>query len=433
MTLVGNIYPSPSTSPQSIVGWDVKVVLPSSQKSWIGTIGIPFEGDHIIISSEAASCLSSGTIGGAMCGALSKTRSIALSYGNVHHPTPSEWYEPANDLAVRILKYLWDHWGKDPGGIRDGEVDLYTVNIPVIPQLTTAAGIETYWAPIWRSSYGRMFKTVQDSDLDRASEERVMEAVGSLSFKWGPDLSSLIFPDPTSLPVGSDSWALGMGYATVTPLRACFAEAQSVCQWQGAPLLVLRGLSFQVRGHSPVHGPFHACTYADPVTISSAMHSSDDDGDDELEVECELTDTALPKRKAPWSPSNLHRANKTPRLGLGQPSRVDATALDNSIAAGSDDNRNNTACPSSTRPGASPTRTVKHASGKSLFLSGSSSSDELTGTLIQTVRQRRDAQTRGKDAQRGTNAAATGFARKQANNRPRVSTGSLLQYAQRKP
>lgn len=257
------------------LGWDVKVAIPSSQKSWIGksyhiteiTRGryfYPREPDGlqgevslvprkstdgadewILLDGTPASCtnislhnlypgqidlvisgpnfgrntsaafsLSSGTVGGAMSGALSRTRAIAISYGNVHHSTPTEWIEPAHLLATRIIKHLWENWGRDT---QNGKVDLYTVNIPMILQLATPDGLQTCWAYMWRNSYGQLFK---------ALDEESQGMTGVLSFGWGPDIRPLISPDVSTLPIGSDGWAFSMGYATVTPLMACFAEGE---------------------------------------------------------------------------------------------------------------------------------------------------------------------------------------------------------------
>lgn len=80
----------------------------------------------------AAFVLSSGTLGAAMSGAISQTRSIAISYGTFHHPSPSKYTAPAHELAGRIIKRLWENWGTDKNGLRLNEVDLYNVNIPMV-------------------------------------------------------------------------------------------------------------------------------------------------------------------------------------------------------------------------------------------------------------------------------------------------------------
>ena len=47
---------------------------------------------------------------------------------------------------------------------------------------------------------------------------------GRLSFRWAPDMRGLIDPQLSTLPVGSDGWAIRQGWASVTPIRASFAE-----------------------------------------------------------------------------------------------------------------------------------------------------------------------------------------------------------------
>ncbi|KAI1797873.1 survival protein sure-like phosphatase/nucleotidase [Ganoderma leucocontextum] len=207
------------------LGWDVKVVIPSSQKSWIGKayhiketvngryyyprepdgegeisqtsrplkegevaewvlldgtpatcaniglhnlyhgeIDLLLSGPNLGRNSSAAFALSSGTIGAALSSSLSKVRSIALSYGTVLHPTPVTFHDPAHRLGARIVGHLWDNWGEDEGGLRTGEVDLYNVNIPMIEALLGNPGLPICWTHIWRNSYGRLFKAYKEHD-----------------------------------------------------------------------------------------------------------------------------------------------------------------------------------------------------------------------------------------------------------------------------
>ncbi|KAI6123958.1 hypothetical protein EV401DRAFT_1216934 [Pisolithus croceorrhizus] len=181
-------------------------------------------------------------------------------------------------------------------------------------------------------------------------------------------------------------------------------------------------------------------TLREPTETSSVMRSSDDDGDDELEVENELTDMPLQKRKAQYSPSSALRANKFPRLGLGGPSST------NRGAQGTESNEENG--PSDSPPSVSTSRTLstraidKFTSTKSTLVGGSSS-DEFGGTLTQVIRQasskeRLDVQKKdkgigvGRDPRRDVPGPTSRVvARKHVNGRPRVSTGSLLNNAQR--
>ncbi|KAJ7615287.1 survival protein sure-like phosphatase/nucleotidase [Mycena polygramma] len=187
-----------------------------------------------------AFALSSGTVGAALSASLSKTRSIAVSYGTVVHPTPSTYFRPADQLASEIILRLWNNWGADSGGLRGGEVDLYNVNIPLIEDLLTGEGLKIIWTTMWRNSYGRLFKAVPTATPGEAPESAGVAgpdalATGArevsststgnaLAFKFSPAMEGLIHPDESSLPVGSDGWAMFKGFASVTPLRSSFAE-----------------------------------------------------------------------------------------------------------------------------------------------------------------------------------------------------------------
>lgn len=175
-----------------------------------------------------------------MSAAISRTRAIAISYGNVLHPTPVDLHKPAYNLSVRIVEYLWTNWGKDPDGTRDGdsEVDLYNVNLPMIHKLADPEGLQVYWTRMWRNSYGRLFKHVPvvhgaqreilpdnpDSLSGLDSAGSVAQADVHLAFKFAPDIQPLVNPDLSAVPVGTDGWAFGMGHASITPMRSGFAE-----------------------------------------------------------------------------------------------------------------------------------------------------------------------------------------------------------------
>lgn len=193
-------------------------------------------------SHTAAFSLSSGTIGAALSSSLSRKRAIALSYGTVEKPTPAAYFEPAHALASRIVRHLWANWGLDAGGARDGEVDLYSVNIPMIQDLLGAAGPPICWTRMWRNSYGRLFTPHAraakpatspagpdslDSNARGVLDEAGTAASGAanqLVFKFSPAMEGLINPEMSDIPVGSDGWAIAKGWVSVTPLRASFAE-----------------------------------------------------------------------------------------------------------------------------------------------------------------------------------------------------------------
>lgn len=195
--------------------------------------------------TKAAFALSSGTVGAALSSSLSQVRSIAVSFGTVVHPTPLTFHRPAHRLTAGIVNHLWSNWGDDEAGLRNGEIDLYNLNIPMIEQLLTDEGLTIVWTTMWRNSYGRLFKALHSPEAatkqsvssagpdspnaDPANETQLStevppKDVSHLVFKFAPDMRGLITPSLDSVPVGSDGWAMLKGYVSITPLRASFAE-----------------------------------------------------------------------------------------------------------------------------------------------------------------------------------------------------------------
>lgn len=195
--------------------------------------------------SSAAFALSSGTLGAALSSSLSQARSIALSYGTMGRYPSQTLFDPAHTFSAKIIQHLWDNWGKDEGGLRSGEVDLYSINIPMIPALLGENNLPVIWTSVWRSTYHGLFKayspnqaakpdhsdwqTGPDSSIKTSAQAITQtqgdnQATGSLSFRFSPDLSGLIGLQPSSLPEGCDSWAIEKGWVSVSPLRASFGE-----------------------------------------------------------------------------------------------------------------------------------------------------------------------------------------------------------------
>jgi len=213
-----------------------------------GEIDLVLSGPNLGRNTSSAFALSSGTLGAALSSALSQTRSIALSYGTMERSTPQILFDPAHALAAKIIHHLWENWGKDEGGLRNGEIDLYNVNIPMIRGLLSEDGLPIIWTRVWRSTYNRLFKAYSPSraaeleqafpqagpdstkvtltqTLSEGAEEHVSPAkIGGFLFKFSPDLTGLLHLPPSSLPEGSDTWAIEKGWVSVTPMRASVGE-----------------------------------------------------------------------------------------------------------------------------------------------------------------------------------------------------------------
>jgi len=174
----------------------------------------------------AAYALSSGTIGAALSSSLSKTRAIALSYGTVTSEKPTELFEPSHVLSCNVIRYLWHNWGKDEG-LRDGEVDLYSINVPMVEELLSDSDPKICWTSMWRNSYGSLFMDISDSravDETRARPDELNDDESrDLLFRFSPDRSTTV-PAASDLPAGSDARAVYHGWVSVAPLRATFAQ-----------------------------------------------------------------------------------------------------------------------------------------------------------------------------------------------------------------
>lgn len=76
---------------------------------------------------------------------------------------------------MEIVQKLWNDWGYEcatpsaygPGGAAQrqerGQVErhrtqLYTVNVPLVPDALTVEKRKTVWTNMWRSAYGSLFK-----------------------------------------------------------------------------------------------------------------------------------------------------------------------------------------------------------------------------------------------------------------------------------
>lgn len=161
-------------------------------------------------------------------------------------------------LAGRIIQRLCSEWGTDDGGLRTGEVDLYNINIPMIDTLQSDGSMPVVWTRMYRNTYGQLFKKHEQKEESRetgvkpggpdanihaergnegsASRTDPLEHAKELVFSFSPtNMQALINPPISSLPIGTDTWALALGWASVTPLRASFAETPGPASSMGFP------------------------------------------------------------------------------------------------------------------------------------------------------------------------------------------------------
>jgi len=128
-----------------------------------GPIDLVVSGPNYGRNSTAVFSLSSGTLGGALEAAVCKRRAIALSYAFFNRNHDPEIIAGASRLSVRLIEHLAANWGP--------EVDLYSVNVPLVEDVDNhkvlwTNMLQNYWGP------GSCFQEVEDEEGDADEEEQ---------------------------------------------------------------------------------------------------------------------------------------------------------------------------------------------------------------------------------------------------------------------
>lgn len=204
-------------------------------------------------NTTAVFALSSGTIGGALEGAVCGKKAIALSYAFDSTEHDAEVLAEAAKLSTRLLEKLVAEWPED--------VHLYSVNVPVRKGVSDAKIVYTemlqnQWT---RGSSFEEMLAEEDGELDPAQHEKeireeqmtpflTQEANGHVGgqvsrrqkkqYKWAPNFADI---KESARNAGSgDGWTVAQGmvryvhlisnvtaglltsHNSVTPLRANF-------------------------------------------------------------------------------------------------------------------------------------------------------------------------------------------------------------------
>ncbi|KAF8475777.1 survival protein sure-like phosphatase/nucleotidase [Kalaharituber pfeilii] len=195
-----------------------------------GPIDLVVSGPNYGRNSTAVFSLSSGTIGGAMEGAVCGKKSIALSYAFISREHDPVQIKGASLLSVRLIKHLFNNWGAG--------VELYTINVPLTMESSKAKILYTNILPNkWTT--GSSFKEIEASvEQDEAPQEREKElreselgqqesqdgakkGIKHKHFIWAPNFADVRSAVDKSEP-GNDGWAVNAGYVSITPLKANF-------------------------------------------------------------------------------------------------------------------------------------------------------------------------------------------------------------------
>ncbi|WFD35663.1 hypothetical protein MCUN1_002524 [Malassezia cuniculi] len=176
-------------------------------------------GPNLGRNTGTAFCLSSGTVGAAMAGALCHTKAIAVSYGHFAKDPPSvtpgrtdplskEELQVARNRAlahtVALIKRLWREW--------DAHTALYSINVPLCD---TLARPEVCWTRLWPSSHGQIYCAQTDASSAASTP--------GLFLDFKPQLGPAMRPSTDEeLEPGTDVWAVCTGKISVTPLKTSF-------------------------------------------------------------------------------------------------------------------------------------------------------------------------------------------------------------------
>lgn len=231
--------------------WQVSVVIPHTQNSWIGkayhidrdltatyyqpsssssetwmlldgtpasctNVGVHFpptgERPDLVISgpnygrnSSAVYILSSGTVGGAMEGALCGVRSISLSFAYEDRSREPPFVDEACERSVEVIKHLYENWSS--------EAQLYSINVPLV-QGVADRSCKILYTHILQNTWTPAFQPIKNKRKDESK---------LLQFRWAPDFDAA---DRTVLASSgnNDALVIEKGDISVTPLKASFMD-----------------------------------------------------------------------------------------------------------------------------------------------------------------------------------------------------------------
>ena len=186
-----------------------------------GPVDLVVSGPNYGRNSTSLFSLSSGTVGGAMEAAVCRRRAIALSYAFYSRDHDPDLIAGASRLSVKLIEHLHSNWGQD--------VDLYTINVPLIKDVENHKIMYTYALQNYWSS-GTSFQEIEpeeDAALPEKQEQEIRHqpedhAKGEGNpktvstnrhrhFKWAPKFTDVHKSVKESSP-GNDGWALEEGY-----------------------------------------------------------------------------------------------------------------------------------------------------------------------------------------------------------------------------
>ncbi|CCH45978.1 hypothetical protein BN7_5565 [Wickerhamomyces ciferrii] len=148
-----------------------------------GPVDLVISGPNFGRNSTALYITSSGTVGAAMEGALTGIKSIGLSYAFETRDLNVEITTEAAKISVELIKYLYDNW--------NNQVDLYTINIPLIQSLKFGE-TKIEFASILPNKWGSIFKPLEQEQESEGDKDIIDESSNQkIQFKWSPNFNTV--------------------------------------------------------------------------------------------------------------------------------------------------------------------------------------------------------------------------------------------------
>lgn len=164
-------------------------------------IDLVISGPNFGKNSSNLYILSSGTVGAALESCTHGIKSIALSYefrSLIHN---FRNLKEAAKISVKLIEKLYKNW--------DEEVNLYSINIPLIDSLQFGQ-TKIHYAPILNNQWNSIYEPV------------INEETGEKQFKWNPDFKK-VYKDGLKDFDHSDNRVLLDSGISVTPLKSTFS------------------------------------------------------------------------------------------------------------------------------------------------------------------------------------------------------------------
>jgi tubulin---tyrosine ligase len=192
-----------------------------------GPIDLVLSGPNYGRNTTAVFALSSGTIGGALEGAVNGKKAIALSYAFDSREHDLDIISEASALSAKLIEKLAGEWPED--------VHLYSINVPLRKgvantKILYTTMIQNQWTS--GSSFDELPENATGADPNK-EELKIRDGAevngdaptttGSrnhCTYKWAPKFADIrkAVEDAGQ----GDGWEVSQGHVSVTPLRANF-------------------------------------------------------------------------------------------------------------------------------------------------------------------------------------------------------------------